>query len=211
MPKTLLIVALPLLFIGIVGAQENTPEESPFVPQNTVNQRYQGDQAFSISTGIIIPLFTVLLHDINISEKSAGAKKTQLTVGGVGYLTYSFYPSPNIKLGLQLGGSFEWDINRNPLYMIPIVLRASYEFRPLGRMTIPLHLGIGINMASWKEEFEVDFLLKPGFGVYFDWNVEWSFGVDICYWFVPQLSSKNKQYDSIANFTDITLVAEYHF
>jgi len=211
LPKTLLIMALPLLFIGVIGSQENTPEDNPFIPQSKINQRYQGDQSFSISAGTVIPLFTVLLHDISISEKGAGASKTQLTVGGVGYLTYNVYLFPNIKLGLQLGGTFEWDINRNLLYMIPLVLRGSYEFRPLGRMTIPLHLGLGINMASWKEEFEVDFLLKAGFGMYFDWNVEWSFGVDFYYWFVPQLASKDEQYDSIANFSDITLAAEYHF
>jgi len=211
LPKTLLTIALSLLLTGIGGAQEDTPEENPFIPQNTINQRYQGDQSFSISAGTIIPLFTVLLHNIDISDKGSGATKTQLTVGGVGYLTYNLYAHPNIKLGLQLGGSFEWDINRNLLYMIPLVLRGTYEFRPLGRMTIPLHLGIGVNMASWKEEFEVDFLLKPGFGLYFDWNVEWSFGIDFCYWLVPQLTSKDKQYNSIANFMDITLVAEYHF
>jgi len=209
--KSLLIVTLFPLFIGIVNAQENIPEKNPFVPQSTVNQRYQGDQSFSISAGIIIPLFTVLLHDIDISEKGAGGTKSQLTLGGIGYLTYNFYLFPNIKLGLQLGGTFKWDVNRNLLYMVPLVLRGAYEFRPLGRMTIPLYLGLGIDMVSWKEEFEVDFLLKPGFGVYFDWNVEWSFGVDFYYWFVPQLASKDKQYNSIVNFLDITLAAEYHF
>jgi len=205
--KTLLIIPLSLLFIGMIDAQE----EDPFTPQNSVNQRFRGDQSFSISAGTIIPLFTVLLHDIDISEKKAGVTKTQLSVGGVGYLTYGIYIFPDIKLSLQLGGSFEWDINRNLLYMVPLVLRGSYEFHPMGRMTIPLHLGLGINMITWKEEFEVDFLLKPGFGVYFDWNVEWSFGVDFYYWFVPQLSSKYEQYNSIANSLDITLVAEYHF
>jgi len=202
-----LLIALFLLFTGAASAQE----ESPFTPQNAVNQRFQGDQTFSIAAGAIIPLFTVLLHDIDISEKKAGITKTQLTIGGVGYLTYGIYLFPNIKLGLQLGGTFKWDINRNLLYMVPLVLRSSYEFRPLSRMTIPLHLGLGISMTTWKEEFEVDFLLKPGFGVYFDWSAEWSFGIDFHYWFVPQLSSKDRQYDSIANFTDISLVAEYHF
>jgi len=209
--RTMLVLALPLFFIGIIGAQENTPDENPLIPQNRLNQRYRGDQSFSISAGTIIPLFTVLLHDIDISDKKAGTTKTQLSVGGSGYLTYNIYPFSDIKLGLQLGGVFEWDINRNLLYMVPLVLEGSYEFRPLGRMTIPIHLGIGINMVSWKEEFEVDFLLKPGFGVYFDWSVEWSFGIDFYYWFVPQLSSKNKKYDSIANLMDITLSAEYHF
>jgi len=205
--KALLIIVLFPLFTGITGAQE----ENPFTPQNALNQRFQGDQTFSIAAGTVIPLFTVLLHSIDISEKEAGVTKAQLSVGGVGYLSYGVYLLPNIKLGLQLGGTFERDINRNLLYMVPLVLEGTYEFRPLSRMTIPLHLGLGINMTTWKEEFEVDFLLKPGLGAYFDWSTEWSFGVDIYYWFVPQLSSKNEQYDSIANFMDITLVAEYHF
>ncbi|RKX77543.1 MAG: hypothetical protein DRP60_06350 [Spirochaetes bacterium] len=207
----LLTVSILLLNFGFLWAQEDSPEQGPLTPQSRTNQRSLGDQAFTISAGVIVPLFTVLLNDNPVTGNSAGVTDTQLTVGGMGSLTYSFYLSANVKLGLQLGGTFQWDINRNLLYMIPISIKGSYEFHPYSRLTIPVHLALGINMTSWKEEFTVDPLIRPGFGVYFDWNVEWSFGMDFTYWFIPQLSSKDERFDSLENFMDINIGAEYHF
>ncbi|MCD6343232.1 MAG: hypothetical protein J7L76_05560 [Spirochaetaceae bacterium] len=207
----LLTVSILLLNFGLLWAQEDSPEQGPLTPQSRTNQRSLGDQAFTISAGVIVPLFTVLLNDNPVTGNSAGVTDTQLTVGGMGSLTYSFYLSANVKLGLQLGGTFQWDINRNLLYMIPISIKGSYEFHPYSRLTIPVHLALGINMTSWKEEFTVDPLIRPGFGVYFDWNVEWSFGMDFTYWFIPQLSSKDERFDSLENFMDINIGAEYHF
>ncbi len=208
---TLIVVSLLLLNFAYLGAQEDSPEESPLTAQSKTNQRALGDQAFSISAGVIIPLFTILLHDNPETSTTAGTVNPQLSVGGMGSLAYSFYLSPNIKVGLQLGGTFKWDINRNLLYMIPIAIKGSYEFHPFSRLTIPIHLALGINMTSWKEEFVVDPLIRPGFGVYFDWNIEWSFGMDFTYWFIPQINSKDERFNSIANFMDINVTAEYHF
>ena len=200
----LLTVSILLLNFGFLWAQEDSPEQGPLTPQSRTNQRSLGDQASTISAGVILPLFTVLLNDNRVTD-------TQLTVGGMGSLTYSFYLSANIKLGLQLGGTFQWDINRNLLYMIPISVKGSYEFHPYSRLTIPVHLALGINMTSWKEEFTVDPLIRPGFGIYFDWNIEWSFGMDFTYWFIPQLGSSDKRFNSLGNFMDINIGAEYHF
>lgn len=213
MLRKLLLLVISLLFLnfGFLGAQEDVPEDDPFTAQTRINQRSLGDQAFAISAGVIIPLFTILLNDNPATGDPAGVADSQLSVGGMGSLTYSFYLSSNVKLGIQLGGTFKWDINRNLLYMIPITVKGAYEFHPLSRMTIPIHLALGINMTSWKEEFVVDPLIRPGFGVYFDWNVEWSFGMDLTYWFIPQLNSTDKRFNSIGNFMDVTVTAEYHF
>jgi len=207
----LLTVSILLLNFGLLWAQEDSPEQGPLTPQSRTNQRSLGDQSFSISAGVILPLFTVLLNDNPVTGDKAGIVKTQLKVGGMGSLTYSFYLSSNVKLGLQLGGTFQKEINDNYMYMIPIAVKGSYEFHPFSRLTIPIHLALGINMTSWKEEFTVDPLIRPGFGVYFDWNVEWSFGMDFTYWFIPQLSSKDERFDSLGNFMDINIGAEYHF
>jgi len=211
--KKLSLIALSLFLLNFVylGAQEDSPEKGPLTPQTRTNQRSLGDQAFAISAGVIIPLFTVLLNDNPATGDPAGIVDTQLSVGGMGSLSYSFYLSANVKLGLQLGGTFQWDINRNLMYMIPIAVKGSYEFHPFSRVTIPIHLALGINMTSWKEEFTVDFLIRPGFGIYFDWNVEWSFGMDFTYWFIPQMSSNDERFNSLGNFADINIGAEYHF
>ena len=213
MPRKLIIIAISLILltVGLLAAQEDSPGEDPFTPQAKNNQHSLGDQAFSISAGMIVPLFTVLLNDNDATGDQAGAVDTQLSLGGMGSLAYSFYLSSNVKLGIQLGGTFQWDLNRNLMYMIPIAVKGSYEFHPFSRMTIPIHLALGINMTSWKEEFVVDPLIRPGFGIYFDWNVEWSFGMDFTYWFIIQTNANDKRFNSLGNFMDVNMAAEYHF
>jgi len=209
----LLTVSILLLNFGLLWAQEDSPEQGPLTPQSRTNQRSLGDQAFTISAGVIVPLFTVLLNNYEYQGNTypSGVYETRLSVGGQGSLTYSFYLSANVKLGLQLGGTFQWDINRNLLYMIPITIKGSYEFHPFSRMTIPIHLALGINMTSWNDFFIIDPIIRPGFGVYYDWNVEWSFGMDFSYWFIPQLNVPSEVEKTLMNQMDITIGAEYHF
>ena len=207
-----------LLFILILppaaftlAAQEDKPAESPLKPKVRMNQHSKGDQSFLISAGAVFPLFTVLLNDIDSIGYSAGVHSPKLTIGGAGGLGYNFYLNGNIKLGIALNGTFEWDINRNLLYMIPVTAAFTYEFHPFSRLSVPLHIDAGINMTSWKDEFTIDPILKAGFGVNFDWNVEWSFGIDASYWFIIQTSSKDPQFDSLANFMTTQFLVEYHF
>ena len=208
---TLFIASLIFMIAGFAGAQDNEPEEDPFTPQIRTNQRSMGDQAFAITAGLFFPLKTYLSNDWSEAGYSTGLTDSHLGVGGTGGLGYSFYLSGNLKLGLELAGSFSKDINSNYAYTIPIFLKGAYEFHPFNRISVPIHLGLGICMTSWKDYFVADLILKPGFGVYFDWSYEWSFGIDTSYWFVPQWSPDDKEQRSIANFMDVTLTAEYHF
>ena len=209
----ILISALLLLSTAWVSAQESDPEESPFTPQVRTNQRSLGDQAFAITAGVLFPLPTYLLNDWPAAGFSKGFTDSQLAVGGMGSLTYSFYLSGNFKLGIQVTGSFARDINYNYAYVIPIVAKASWEFHPWSRISIPVHMGLGMAMTSWNDFFTIDPIIRPGFGVYFDWNYEWSFGMDMTYWFIPQISTSAefKNQRSIAGFLDLSLTAEYHF
>ena len=213
MSKKFLLVALAFAVIGLVpvAAQETDPGDDSFVPRYITNQRALGEQSFAISAGTSIPLFTLLLNNNATAGKAAGVHPTNLSVGGMGSLAYNFYVSSAIKLGLQVGGTFQWDINKNLLYMVPIFAKATYEFQVWDRFTIPVHLGLGINMTSWKSNFMVDPIIKPGVGFYFDWSSEWSFGLDTSYWFVPQLVVNDAQDKAIGNFMDVTISAEYHF
>lgn len=207
----LLLAALLLANIAWVGAQESDPEQDPFTPQSRTNQRSLGDQAFAISAGLFVPLPVYLLNDWPKAGYTKGFTDSKLSIGGLGSLAYSFYLSGNFKLGIQVTGSFARDINYNFAYLIPIVAKASWEFHPWSRISIPLHIGLGMVMTSYKDYFVIDPIIRPGFGVYFDWNYEWSFGMDMSYWFVPQLGSSDKSQRSIAQFVDVTLTAEYHF
>lgn len=210
--KTLLcIIVLALLNLGQIWSEEESPEADPFIPQIETNQRDLGDQSFAISAGLFIPLFTVLLADWP-SGPEAGAHETHLNAGGTGSLTYSVYLNSNWKIGLQIAGSFSEDINKNFAFIIPITIKANYEFHLWNRFTLPIFLQYGISMTSWQDDnFSVDMILRSGFGFYFDWSYEWSFGMDISYWLIPQINSQNDWERSLGNFMDISLAVEYHF
>ena len=220
MLKKYILIAASLLMLtgGFLGAQEGPPEESPpedapSMPRFRTNSRSLGDKSFAITAGLYLPLFTVLLHDWpSDSRYTAGVYPPKLSPGGTGALAFSFYLSPNFKLGIQLAGAFSADINRNFLYLVPVTVKASWEFHPGPRFSIPLHLAAGISVNSWKtDNLRVDMILRPGFGFYFNWSLEWSFGIDFTYWFIPQTSPEKLHERSIGNFMDISLTAEYHF
>lgn len=202
-----------LLNMGAIVSQEVAPpEEPPFVPQVQMNQRSLGDQALAITAGLYIPLFTVLLNDWPATGYKAGVHPPHLNLGGMGTLAYSVYLSPNWKLGLQVSGSFAQDLNGNFAYTIPIAFKGSYEFHPWGRVSIPVFLAAGVSLTSWKDDnFLVDLMIQPGFGIYFDWSYEWSFGLNLGYIFIPQIGLDNAHERSIGNFMEVTLTAEYHF
>ena len=195
------------------ASEDPPPEEGPFIPRFRTNSRSLGDKSFAITAGIYIPLFTVLLHDWPGGGYDAGIYPPKLSAGGSGSLAFSVYLSSNLKLGLQLAGAFSADINRNFLYVVPVTLKGSWEFHPGPRFSIPLHLAAGVSMTTWKtDNFRVDMILRPGVGFYFDWSLEWSFGIDFTYWFIPQTGGLAKEHErSIGNFMDISLTAEYHF
>ena len=209
---TLIAASLLMLTQGFLSAQEGPPQDVPSLPRFRTNSRSLGDKSFAITAGLYLPLFTVLLHDWPSAGYDAGVHPTKLSPGGTGALTFSFYLSPNLKLGIQLAGAFSADINRNFLYVVPVTIKGSWEFHPGPRFSIPIHLAAGISMNTWKtDNFRVDMILRPGFGFYFDWSLEWSFGIDFTYWFIPQTSLEKPQERSIGNFMDISLTAEYHF
>ena len=214
MLKKYILIAASLLMLtqGFLSAQEGPPQDVPSVPRFRTNSRSLGDKSFAITAGLYLPLFTVLLHDWPGAGYDAGVHPPKLSPGGTGALTFSFYLSPNLKLGIQLAGAFSADINRNFLYLVPVTIKGSWEFHPGPRFSIPIHLAAGISMNTWKtDNFRVDMILRPGFGFYFDWSLEWSFGIDFTYWFIPQTSLEKPQERSIGNFMDISLTAEYHF
>ncbi len=208
----LLTITLFILHTGKSSSQEMPSPDEPPLPQMAINHRSLGDQTFAITAGIYIPLFTILLNDWDAVGYKAGAYPTHLNAGGAGALTYSVYLSSHWKIGFQIGGSFSQDINSNFVYTIPLTFKGSYEFHPWSRVTIPVFMSTGISLTSWKDDnFLVDWIITTGFGVYFDWSYEWSFGMDFRYIFIPQLGLENANERGIGNFMDITLTAEYHF
>lgn len=197
-------LAFSLLQLNFIYAQDEEPIEAE--PQK-IDLYGLGDQNFTINAGLFIPLF---FFDPTPYDSDGAAAVTNLTVGGAGSLMYEAYLNNNFKIGLELGGIFARSPNKNSFFMVPITARVAYEFH-FGQFSLPLFLGMGINIITYQEEKNVQFLMKPGVSLYWHYNSDWSFGGNLVYWISPEYIPADHTQDRIGNFLDFTLSARYHF
>lgn len=205
-PTAIILLLLTLLSTGLT-AQENEPEEVPpeAPPERFVPTYALGDQLLSINLGAFVPLF--------FYGGPGGVQETQLTLGGTGSLHWSAFLNNSMAVGIEGGGMFALTPNRRTLFMLPLMARYTYFLRAYP-WEFPLHLGAGLNFSRLEENFKVDPIVKPGFSVIWNYNAEWGFGLNLSYWWVPQIyrgpdpPSGDSRY---GNFMDATLSAVYHF
>jgi hypothetical protein len=162
-----------------------------------------GDQTMSINAGLFVPLF---LFDNNLSGSLFGS---QLTFGAVGSLTWAAYVTPQIRLGADVGGNFTLSPNSNILLMLPFVAKVAYVFT-FYPFELPVSFGIGMNIVKYVDKSSLDLLLRPGVSFYWIYNSNWSFGVNLLYWFDMQFNT-NPSLSRYGNFLEFSLSALYHF
>lgn len=167
----------------------------------------QGDTSFAINAGLVVPLFNLDM-DANIQDPN-------ISPGPYGSLQWAMYMNRSFKAGFEIGGFMGFSPNGNSMVMVPLTAMATYEwnFYPF---TIPVHLGIGANIVRYKEFFNLDFLVKPGTGVYWNMENQWAFGLNLFYlWDIQRAefeeSSSQPDPSRFGNFMEISLSALYHF
>lgn len=195
---------LIMTFMLPVYSQDSEPEAPALQKIDLYNL---GDQSFSINAGLFFPLFFL---DLTPPSGTSAAAVTNLTLGGTGSLIYEAYLNNNIKIGAEVGGMFAYSPNMNPFFMVPITARFGYEFH-FGQFSMPIYLGTGINIITYQDYTDVQFLLKPGISLYWNYTSSWSFGGNLVYWFAPEVITADPDQDRIGNFLDFTLSAQYHF
>lgn len=202
--KTKIIILLTLLvFISgpLFAASDDDDDYDTY--QETFSL---GDQMFFINGGVFIPLF--------FFDRSLDVKDTNLTLGGTGSLCWQVFLTNHLSVGAELGGMFALSPNKRVLYMIPLMLKATYWIR-FYPFEIPLSLGLGGNLSILEEAAHIDFIAKPGIGFYWNLNEEWAFGANATYWFVPQMYSGSGKVPSdnsmFGNFMDVTLSVLFRF
>jgi hypothetical protein len=186
------------------GEEPGIEEEAPVEPDwgDYIPNLYSpGDRIFSMSMGVVFPtVFTdkdgLITHNIN-------------PVGGTGNLAYMQFLGSHFFLGGEIGLIFATTLRKNSLYIVPIGLRAGYQFI-FKRFEFPLSMTLGLAPQSYLAQNYLGFFLKPAAGAYFRLNPDWSFGINTAWWWVPQWP-KDLERTVNGNFVDITLSARYHF
>lgn len=203
--KKLLFSALILITMTFVPLYSQEPENEE-VPLE-INLYSLGDKNFSINLGLFFPLFFL---DPTPASGSSAVSDTNLTLGGTGSLVFEAYLNNNIKIGGELGIMFAFSPNDNPFYMVPITARVAYEFH-FGQFSMPIYMGLGMNIMTYDDETNVQLLMKPGISLYWNFDSSWSFGGNLVYWIAPEFIPDHSEYDRFGNFLDFTISAQYHF
>jgi hypothetical protein len=193
-------LALPAWSASDTPAQPDAPKgsEQPIIqPAHSL-----GDQMLQISAGGLIPLF--------FQSLTGEVKPTRLTMGGTGSLEWNAYVSKDIRIGLEVGGMFAFSRQKNTLVMVPITAQAAYVLS-LYPFEFPISVGLGMNVVKYVEDVYIDPILMPGIGALWQFDVSWSFGLKLAYWWVPHVSAKTPDDTRFGNFLSITLSALYNF
>jgi hypothetical protein len=187
--------------------------DAPVTAQQQASQYSLGDQTLTPSIGLFIPLFVL---DPNtgasvpflVSNVSAG-EPAQLSLGGIGSLSWAAYVTPQIRVGLDVATDFAWSPNGNALIMVPFIAKAAYIFS-FYPFEVPLSFGVGMNIEKYVNQTMIDLLLRPGTGFYWIFNSSWAFGLNLNYMFDMQFATVATN-SRIGNFLEVSLGALYHF
>ncbi|WP_425277193.1 TP0733 family outer membrane beta-barrel protein [Salinispira pacifica] len=200
----MLIAALPL-------SAQDLPEGEPEEERVEIT-RVLGDQYLTIGLGTPIPLF---IYDPPGSDGESAVKPMNLKVGMAGGLGWSAFVNNNMSLGLEVNASYNADPNGEGFFIVPMGLQTNYFLRAFP-FEIPLHFGSGLTISRYKDLTTFSFMLKGGAAMYWNATEDWSFGLNLNYWWLPEIYRDNgsgapASMTRFGNFLEVTIRAMYNF
>ncbi|MDR3337046.1 MAG: hypothetical protein LBT16_07565 [Treponema sp.] len=168
-----------------------------------------GDKAFVLSLGALFPvLFFNNANEVYAPNYPVG----NIHIGGTGSLGFLYFISPAIFLGAEVQGSMNSTLAQNMFYMVPIGVKAGYQFL-LSRFEFPLSLLVGMMPQAYSNNVGYfGLVLKPEASFYFRFNNDWSFGLNGAWWWVPQWpKTEGSEHNRYANFLELSLTVRFHF
>lgn len=197
---------LLILLLGtsiLLAAQEDDdPAYETDWDDYTMDLYTRGDQTFIISMGTIFPT-------IFINQGEIVTHNLTPPVGGSGSLAYCYFLNSNVFLGGDLTFQFINTLGGNALYLIPLGIRAGYQFN-VWKLEFPILAGVGMAWHRYIGMGHYGLYAKAGFGGYFRATASWSFGINASWFWYPQWT-EDKQKNIDGNFVELVLSARYHF
>lgn len=203
------LIALSLSFsVQKALAQEAEPVE----PEGPVEiSRVLGDQYLNIALGVQAPLF---IYNPSPDDGEKRVNESNLKAGFTGGLGWAAFVNSNISLGLDIDVAYSPDLNAVSYFSVPITFKGNYFFRS-APFEFPIHLGLGMDILKYKDITSLALIVKTGASWYWNAIQDWSFGLNIMYWWVPELYSGLRDVPSsmtrYGNFLEITISALYNF
>ncbi|MDR2478516.1 MAG: hypothetical protein LBD48_04290 [Treponema sp.] len=167
----------------------------------------RGDQMFTISAGTVFPV--VFLNNGKRVDHHLSPP-----VGGALSLAYNYFLGAHFNLGGEVGVMFNNTLAKGTLFMIPIGLRAGYQFI-LRRFEFPLFVTVGFAPQRYLNYSYFGFFMKGGASAFFRFSPDWSFGLNLDWNWLPQWPMENgkpnRDKNMDGNIAGLTLSARYHF
>jgi hypothetical protein len=206
MRKAGIFFFLLLLFFPILLYAQEEDEEEPSVDSDwdyyETDFYTAGDKAFIVSFGGIFP--TVFLNNGEAIEHNLTPP-----AGFTGSLAYAYFINSSVYVGGELQGMSVRTLSKNWLFLIPIGLRAGWQFT-LSRFEFPVGLALGMTFHRYLDLGYFGFYLRGGGGAYFRFNADWSFGFNASWaWYPEWTPRKGENID--AHIVDAMLSVRYHF
>lgn len=214
MRRTWLLFLIVFISVMPLFAQENDDEDDSYLPSidsdwdsYTPDIYSLGDKIFTVSGGVLFP--TVFAGPGVNPDNSQPYKN--IIVGGIGSLAYSYFLNAHFFVGGEVSGVFAATIGKNMLYIIPFGAHVGYQFL-LGRFEFPVSFMIGGAPQLHAEKSYFGMIFKPSVSGYFRFSSDWSFGLNVKWWMLPQWpKGEDIGRDVLGNFLELTLTARYHF
>jgi hypothetical protein len=172
------------------GAEESPKEGGVFLFRT--NQK--GDQWIKIDLMVDIPL----APDVN-----------HLKVGGMGALGYHRFLNPFLAIGGDIGFAYNVTVGSNIFTFIPLMFKVTCQ--PVhGKFEFPISLGAGVAFENYIDRTYFGVILKPEAAAYWRVLTEWSFGLRLGLYIMPQWYS-NSNYNYTGLLLDAGISGRYHF
>lgn len=212
-----IVLAAALIAIGAasVYADEAAPPGATDAPPAygeavNIGPRGIGANTMQIDIGYFLPLFSG-------SADGVYTPSAKLYSGVSARLKWCTFLDPNLAVGLDLSGALSWApntlVNSQFFYIANIGPHITYFFRA-GNWEFPLSFSPALNIMAYESNTYFGFSLRPGIGAYYDVTNNLSFGLNVMYWWAPELytqASGNASRTRYGNFLEFDVSMLYSF
>jgi len=171
----------------------------------------RGDQTFTITVGTVFP--TVFL-DGNGNRVEGLPGNFSPLVGGTISLAYNHFLGANLFVGGEGGFSFHYTVGRNTLFIVPVGLRAGWQF-VLGSFEFPISAAFGVARHGYMNTSHWGMFMRGGVSAFYRFSPGWSFGLNADWSWFPQRTREDGDRtpgrDVHGHILGLTLSARYHF
>lgn len=183
----LLALMLILLFqMTYLSAEQNVGAE-------TGTYRYDtGDNLFFFTAGPLQPLFVLSPAQDPVFESLFD----NMYLGGNASMGFEAFFNRQSSLGFEIGYTFAYSKDNTLYTAVPLAAQVNHYLLQ-GTLDLPIGIGAGLIYNSYGERSYLSpFFLKPEIGLIWNFNENWGIGVDLSYWFVPEIYTGDQADDT---------------